>query len=331
MSRTIYESSKIRNNNLNLIRFIAATLVIISHSFPITQGDNSNEILYILTHGQEKLGSLSVKIFFIVSGFLITQSWYRKNNIKDFIKARILRIFPALIISLFITVFIIGLICTNLTKKEYLSNINTYKYLTSISLIKIQYELPGVFDNNILKGVVNGSLWTLYYEFICYCLVAILGRLSILKKYCIIFFSITFTLSILKSSNFLLLTSYFFVGSLIYIYRSKIKLDFKIFILSLISTFVFGYCELLKIILPFTLSYIVMYLAFNKNIKMYKFGTKNDVSYGLYIYSFPIQQMIVHYLKNMPWYYNFISSFIITLLISYISWNLVEKPIMKYK
>ena len=98
-----------RKNNFDFIRLMAASLVIFSHCFPLTlPSENAEEPLMIVSGGQITLGNLSVMIFFVVSGFLITQSFVYSQDLRKFLLARVLRIFPALIFLILATVFILG-------------------------------------------------------------------------------------------------------------------------------------------------------------------------------------------------------------------------------
>lgn len=324
--------TKGKDNNLNFIRFCAAILVIFSHSFPLTYGSDNKEVLYIISNGQETFGSVAVKIFLIISGFLITQSWDRKKDLKTFFKARILRIFPALMVVILLTTFILGPIFTTEPLAKYFTNTKTYKYILSISLIKMQYNLPGVFENNIYKGAVNGSLWTLYYEFACYCIVAFLGHMNILKKTVVlILFLVCYLLSLNGHLGFML-TSYFVAGMITYIYKDKIKLNRKLNLVFIILLVFSIYLNLTKYIFPFALTYIIICFAFNSKLKLNLFGSKNDLSYGIYIYAFPIQQIISYLLKdNIHWYINLIISLPLTLICAYASWNIIEKPFLNMR
>ena len=162
-----------RKNNLDIIRFLAATLVVFSHAYPLTTGNNATEPFAVCSNGQMTFGELAVSIFFIISGFLITQSYDRSKNPIYYFKARVLRIFPGLIFCVLLTVFFLGPIFTELNVKDYFKDPKTYDYLKTITLYWIQYDLPGVFQTNVWPGAVNGSLWTLWYEFFFYIVVAI--------------------------------------------------------------------------------------------------------------------------------------------------------------
>lgn len=179
--RTIGSVCKGRSNNFDFIRFVAASLVIYSHAFPLSAG-NEGELLKDLTQSQWSFGSLSVAVFFIISGFLIAQSYDQGRNPIKYIKARVLRIFPGLACVLVLSAFVLGPIVTQLPMKEYFCNLQTYQYLKSVFLYPLYWNLPGVFENNFYSPSVNGSLWTIPFEFFFYGVVLLLGILKLLQK-----------------------------------------------------------------------------------------------------------------------------------------------------
>ena len=156
--------SKGKENNLNLIRFLAAFSVLISHSFPLAMGTGTPEPLFSYTG--MTLGEVAVDIFFIISGFLVTGSLMLRKDSVEFILSRILRIYPALIIVTLITVFGLGGMFTSIPLDIYLTDNQTLRYVyKNITMITGgAYYLPGVFINNPFPYSVNGSLWTLAWE-----------------------------------------------------------------------------------------------------------------------------------------------------------------------
>ncbi|MEY3289438.1 MAG: hypothetical protein RLZZ419_1680 [Pseudomonadota bacterium] len=162
------------NNNFNLLRTVAATAVLFSHSYTLT-GNNNSEPLTQLTGFT--FGELAVDIFFVMSGYLVTASLLRIPNIKVYFIARVMRIYPALIISSVFCVFIVGLGFTHLELKNFLINPKTYTYLMHDSTIIFgtQYNLPEVFEANPYPEAVNGSLWTLRFKLMMYVLLGMLA------------------------------------------------------------------------------------------------------------------------------------------------------------
>jgi peptidoglycan/LPS O-acetylase OafA/YrhL len=328
-------------NNFDCLRFISAIFVIFSHSFAISVNNYALDPLVNLTNKQISFGDLAVAIFFIISGFLVTQSFDRSQNLLYFLKARFLRIFPALITVIVLTIFIAGPLLSTLSTNEYFRNEQTYLYLNNILLYPIHYYLPGVFDNNIFKGVVNGSLWTLGYEVICYLLVGIIGSLNLLnKKSVLIMLLIVFCLSNMSDMplndftyRLLYLGCYFIAGMFLYMYREHIKISNVYAVISVLVLIVSAkYGGLVKVAIPVFGSYIIYFLAFHSSIKFHNFGKRGDFSYGLYIYAFPIQQILVHHLGGkMDSTNNFLLSLVFTTFCAFISWHVIEKNALKLK
>ncbi|MFE4712008.1 acyltransferase family protein [Paenibacillus sp. NPDC056722] len=327
-----------RENNFDLLRLIAAILVILSHSYPLTLGSNANEPFIRLTKGQETFGGLGVSIFFIISGFLITYSFERCNNVFEYFRNRILRIYPALIVLICLTVFVLGPILTTIDVKAYFLNTGTLRYLESFMLVNMQYGLPGVFENNPYPNAVNGSLWTLWYEFFFYIIVAVLGSLKLLKKYIMVplFFMVLFVNLKLDPSvavfQYVQLFMYFSLGMIVYLFRKDIKLNPYLASLSAILLVLFSWGGHYKLAYILFGTYLIFYLGLGIPKLFKKIQEKGDFSYGLYIYAFPVQQIVsLLLIDQITPFYNFIISTPITLAISIVSWFKIEKKSLQLK
>lgn len=331
-----------RQNNYDFLRFLAAVMVIFSHAFPLSYGHEESEIFVVLTKGQLTLGRFSVIVFFVISGFLIAQSYDRTKSIIKFTKARALRILPGLAVAVLFTAFVIGRpIVTTLPLSDYFKNTGVYKYLANATLLSIPNRLPGVFTDNIFANAVNGSLWTLRFEIMCYIIIGVLGMLKLLKKFTVIpMFAATYVVFVIKPWETLLsntayrlayLSLFFFAGTLIYLYRDKIKLNKYIAISAFVITIVSVPLMMLKAVLPLTLSYLVFYFAYHAKINLSNFAKHGDYSYGIYIYAFPVQQAVTHFVNSNNNLVNFIIALPITIILSILSWHLVEKKAMKLK
>lgn len=173
-----------RENNYDFLRFVAASMVILSHAYVLSGSYGHLEPLTLLTHRQFSLGSLAVKVFFVMSGFLVTASFVRSGSVVKFARARFLRIFPGLAWAVIVTAFVFGPLGTSLPLGAYYTNPHTYLFLETMTL-RGHSDLPGVFDSNPLSGVVNGSLWTLTPEVWCCIVVAAMGLGRLLRKWSI--------------------------------------------------------------------------------------------------------------------------------------------------
>ncbi|MDP9940112.1 acyltransferase family protein [Ectopseudomonas alcaliphila] len=157
-----------RNNNLDLLRLIAAAMVIWSHAYPTVLGKGAKQPLTALTGGQFSMGDLGVAIFFVISGFLVSQSMFRLNDLTSYAKARALRIFPDLIFCVLLSILLIGPLFSTLNTAEHFTNSRTYNYLIATTTLNfLSPFLPGVFESNPYGSYINGSLWTLKYEVLC--------------------------------------------------------------------------------------------------------------------------------------------------------------------
>jgi len=158
-----------KSNGFDGLRLIAAALVIFGHAFPLTGYPAPG----FLGNGMHSIG---VKIFFVISGFLITTSWKSDPNLFRFWIKRLLRILPGLIAICIVTVFAIGPLLTALTLNEYFASPGIWYYFWNVTFYPV-YQLPGLFQGNVLPNAVNGSLWSLPVEVAMYCGVPVLiGR-----------------------------------------------------------------------------------------------------------------------------------------------------------
>ena len=157
-----------RDNNFNLIRFLAALSVLFGHSVGVLGLPSAYEFFF--DHLGLSLAEMAVDVFFVTSGFLVTASLINRGNLIAFLWARVLRIYPALWVMLALTVFVLAPALTTLPLAEYLSAPKTWDYFAKCATLigGVRYSLPGVFDAMPLKGEFNGSLWTLPIEFRLY-------------------------------------------------------------------------------------------------------------------------------------------------------------------
>ena len=167
-----------RGNNFDVLRLVAASLVLFSHSYALT----GNAEPFAEVSGWT-FGEVGVVMFFAMSGFLIAKSWGDLPQLVPFTVKRALRILPALVVAVSVTVFVIGPLFTTLPLGSYFSDPVTWLYLVRASLLITFFgTLPGVFEDNPYPDAVNGSLWTLPVEACCYALAAALGTLGLLRR-----------------------------------------------------------------------------------------------------------------------------------------------------
>jgi peptidoglycan/LPS O-acetylase OafA/YrhL len=340
------------SNNFDFLRLVAAILVIITHSYTLI-GSEDVDFLSKLTSNSIQFSHLGVATFFIISGYLITQSCTTSASWKSYFWKRILRLLPGLFSVLLVCLFILGPIFSILSIKDYFSREETAKFLLSGFIYFQNYSLPGLFENNPVKSV-NGSLWTLSYEFTLYICVFIANILGLLKKRKILLLMWLFFLGIRiflgnrffwysYSSPFILglniqyffeWSFYFLSGMLFFLYRDKKKIDIGIIIGLLFAYIIFAFwkqTEVLNILNYLLIPFLIMYFSFISSpvSRISKYG---DFSFGIYIYAFPVQQTLIYYLGNNISVISLILlSILFTVPFAILSWHFIEKKALTLK
>lgn len=324
-------------NNLDVLRLFASLTVLFGHSYSLLNRD-APVFLGMLIH------SVAVRVFFVMSGLLVFNSFRRDPCVGSFFVKRILRLLPGLIVLLLITVFAIGPFLTALTWYQYFSHPGTWRYLANVTL-KIVQHLPGVFNSNPSSSV-NISLWTLPIEMLMYACVPLLYHATNRVKHKKIFlFSLVaalwglnfyfvpsrpcFTISVanIYLRDLVALSAYFLVGVFFEVNSDFIKLDRRLGLLLLLFLFwgvslPLGYRD---IVLCIIVSYLVFIFAFCCPLLFSSLVKKGDFSYGVYLYGYPVQQIIIHFIPDILPYQLFWLSLPVTFLFAVFSWFLVEK------
>ena len=326
-----------RSNNLNLIRLIAAFAVLVSHAFPIALGSGAEEPLELQTG--LSLGGHAVAVFFVLSGLLIARSFDRADSHLRFATARVMRLFPGLTVVLVLTVAV-GALLTTRGLSAYLTDPATLLYVPgNLSLYFLKFSLPGVFADNPMGPSINGSLWTLFYEVVCYFGVFVLGVLGLLRSragFTIVFAGLaaaffvsldwaptaglTYRLDMLAHLAFP-----FGLGVLAYVWRDRVPVDYRVAVgLWLLAALLVQTAALLPMIMV-ALGYSTIWFGFAVKGPLLAYNRIGDYSYGLYIYAFPVQQTLVHLFPGMTPLANILAALPVTLLLAALSWFLVER------
>jgi len=317
---------------------------LLSHSYLLT---GKPDPLESITHF-ESFGRLAVATFFVISGYLVTSSLIRSATPAEYLKKRVLRIYPAFAVMVLVTLLVVGPLVTALEVNEYFSNPRTVSFLQNLSLYQLDGMLPGVFTEN-RYSTVNGSLWTLPAEFTVYVVLLCLFVLGLKKPNALLgaaFLCIFLCIGIphLKygeeakfigekvvrwSKNY----SLFFMGAFMYAARERIRPSLPIFLMALaaaLSSAVFS--GIPHAVYYLSWPYVVLCIAFMPVPLIGGLGRLGDISYGLYLYAFPVQQSVLHFcgrdigpgkltLYSLP----------IAALLGTLSWILIEKPVLRLK
>lgn len=340
---TIGDLAQSRDNNFNLLRFVAASAVLLSHCWPLTLGSNESEPMARIFPGLT-LGTTAVIVFFSISGFLVASSWDRSRSASEFLIARCLRIFPGLLVMLLVSVLALGALMTKYPIGTYLVRWDTWTYVPSnLLLAKGQLTLPGVLDG-AQYGVLNGSLWTLAYEFACYLallLAALAGGLTrtTFAKTLVVFVLIGLALAQLPGADtkgfankVLLLGPAFLVGTAAWAWRNDIPLSgvAAVLLAGAAAAARAGGLPLAHVLFSVAVAYGALYIALVPRGVVREFNRAGDCSYGMYIYAFPIQQLTHFYLPQLGVAGLFAIAFCVTLPLAALSWMFVEQPAMEW-
>lgn len=333
MTPTIESAWASGRNNFNLIRLIAAWLVIYSHSWAIT-GSAGVDAIGALTQIKSG-GALAVDAFFLISGFLVAAS-FQRNPLREFLLARALRIYPALIVCVLSSVCVLGPLLT--TAPDYWGDAKTWRYLwANASLWRAEFWLPGVFDA-LPRTAVNGSLWTLPIEGRLYLALMAAGLTGMLapKRYLpawMLAIAATCAFAYLRAPlpehlvYLLWVTGFFITGTLFWVYRQCIPLSIWPLLallaaaLTLRGTWWFG------VVYAPLLAYATCYVALIPKLPAI---AKTDLSYGLYLYGWPMQQLAFIFGATTV-LGNIVAATVLALICAALSWFLVEQPALAWK
>ena len=323
-----------RENNFGLLRLIFSILVIVTHSPELIDGNRSRELL-TRVFGTLSLGECAVDGFFIISGYLITKSSIETGSMGRFLCKRIMRIFPGYLVCFSICYFLLApLVGAN----QALSFAELKRAAHDMALL-LPPDAAGAF-HGLHYPVLNGSMWTINWEFRCYIAAALLGLAGLYNpKYRRLLFIGVAALLLLNalSSTYhdsasgipkLRFAAVFGTGALYYLFRDKLIFTNAGAGVSLLSLAVFmnfkSFAELSFCIFG---GYLIFWFAFKVSVlRISRLANKSDLSYGLYLYAWPVQSLIIWYYLDMnPWLLCGITV-LCAGCIAYGSWTFVEKP-----
>jgi peptidoglycan/LPS O-acetylase OafA/YrhL len=335
-----------RDNNFNLIRFIAAYAVLVVHGLALIKVDPNNALVGIKNFNA---AAAALDVFFFTSGFLVTGSLFGRANIIDFAWARVMRIFPALWVMLLVTTTALGLFVGALSAHDFFASPVTHEYvMRGATLVNgVKFELPGVFQNNPASSEVNRSLWTLPIEWRLYEYLAAAWVILALRpqwrarafRYATPAVALALTVAALRYFYLhgqrevaLVPQAMFFYGAAMQLWRDRIKLSILRLLvllgalgLATVNKDVF-HPVYMAVLGPVTLHFAYL---FGGPIRAY--NRIGDYSYGVYIYAFPIQQTLVAFIPGLTAVQMTLYASALALLCAVLSWHLLERPALDWK
>jgi peptidoglycan/LPS O-acetylase OafA/YrhL len=352
-----------RANNFDLLRLLAALMVVLAHSFDLVNDPEPFPHLRVLTWG-----TLGVIIFFSISGYLVAGSWANNPRLLPFVVKRALRLMPGLIVALLVSALVLGPLVSSVPSSSYFREPGTKAYVLENTVLQTDYYLPGVFVHNAYPSAVNGSLWTLPLEVKAYVFVALAGLATLLtrRRWLMVPIAVLAVLCSLEGPSISVpgadhfiaglaniqippgfvagaragtLTVYadmfaaFAVAAALYAMRSRVPIRWDLAALGVLALAVAGVIGGLApvtcaaVVVP----YLVLCLAYRTHDRVRLPRWFGDYSYGIYVYAFPIQQTISDLVAPTSGWVMFVLAVPVTVAVAVLSWHFVERPALDLK
>jgi peptidoglycan/LPS O-acetylase OafA/YrhL len=332
-------------NNFDFLRLVAAVIVIYSHSYLIAAGSQHSEPLVWATGNQCTLGLVGVFVFFVISGYLVTESFCRSPRPGGFVLRRFMRIYPALIPNGLLCAFVLGPIVTSLPLAAYFGAPELWKFLGEYArLWPGPLGLPGVlFANTTVGLLINGSFWTLVFEVMMYATVLILGVARGLRLSTSVFLLVLGIAAIWWDERhslmwlgylrgWLWMLSHFAAGMVMYFLRGRIAFRWYWALLALAGLVLISQIGR-EFITFFALSggYLTIYAATRYWPAVDYSRHVGDLSYGVYIYGWPCEQFVMWMSGGKAeWWQVFLGTLALVIPLAWLSWHGVEKWALRW-
>ncbi|MBH5321248.1 acyltransferase family protein [Aurantiacibacter sediminis] len=337
-----YAAHGYRAPGFDTLRLIAASAVVLHHAGALQHDIVRDDVIYAFSGQYTHLGLLAVSVFFALSGFLVTPGLLKSGSVLYYLSRRFMRIMPLLTTVVLITMFVVGPLLTSLPVAQYFAEPETWNYLRNITTL-LSLTLPGVtsYDGG---SAINGPLWSLHFEWLCYGMLAaatlagmLRHRWLFLTLYVAAIVALVgiFGLSPDAGQNawaYLLLTlfSYFGSGVLIFLFRDAVRWSALLMVAALIALALSLWAGAGALFAPL----LVTYLVVGCGLMRFPWGgilAKVDLSYGVYLTHSVILTLLVHYTGMQSWLGLFAASLLLSMLVAWVSWTMVERPALRHK
>jgi peptidoglycan/LPS O-acetylase OafA/YrhL len=323
-----------RADAFDLLRLIASLMVLWSHQH-VLLGFPEPAVPAVAG----SIGTLGVCIFFAISGYLNVQSAFRRRAAGSFLLARALRIYPALIVCVAFCV-LLGAAITSDPQRFY--GLKTLKFLVqNATLVGIEVRLPGVFETNIYRDAVNGSLWTLPMEAACYLGLAAIAFCANFKpaRLLILLLVLSVVLWLFSAfirdieSDWLMKLDHFprFYGA-VFLGGALLAASEKVFgpwpAVGVVAAVALAFALTGQTMTATLVALPIAFVSIGRLTTVTWLRPKIDISYGAYLYAFPIQQFIAGY--RLSFWTSLALSLGLTLVLGFLSAILIERPALKW-
>lgn len=341
-NRSLGELLESQQNSFNAVRLFAAAAVFISHSFLLLPFGEHLEPFDGATYN---LGQIAVNVFFCLSGLMLSRSYALNRDPVRFAWARAIRIFPGLIVAAMVTAWVIGPLNTTLPLGDYFAAPETLAYPFSVPLLFNTAALPGVFAFGVEPFNINTPLWTVKYELLAYIgftgfaatglwprrhwAVIVTGTLGMVLTIT------TFTQALEGNpvGSLLRFGFCFALGHLAFVNRYAIRLDLRGALAGLALALPLLFTPLGALASVVSVGYLALCLGGISFGALTRWSVRTDISYGIYLYAWPIQQMLIGRFAHDAFDAMALAlvAAAITIAMGLLSWTLIERPTLSLR
>lgn len=338
--------TKGRSTGFDYLRIVLALGIVCWHSIATSYGAAYQDTVWVSP--ARPIVALLLPLFFGLSGFLVAGSLERTPALPQFLALRFLRIEPALCVEIALSALLLGPLLTTTTLSAYFRAHDFRHYFLNV-VGDIHYVLPGLFTHNPLQNTVNGQLWTVPIEFECYLILTALALLRIVRHKTLlllvaiafqVFFATQILMKCLATGHwphpaYALaghgLTLTFISAVVIFQFRARIPFSWPLFVAATICSLIGLSVPLGDYFIAFPLAYMSVFIGLLNPAKMLLLRL-GDLSYGVFLYGFPIQQLVASFGPwTHHWYMNLLFSIPLSIAFAYLSWNVIEKPALSLR
>ena len=327
-----------RSDNFLLLRIIAALAVIYGHSFALAQPDGSQDIF--VRHGWPRYsGDIAVSMFFVISGFMVSGSYLARADLFEFAKARLLRIVPAFALVLMLCAWVVGPLMTTLPMAEYFRDPAVVTYVSKNLRFgsDMAWQLPGVFEGQV-RDAINGSIWTLPAEMRMYLATAALGVFGLLAHRwlgTVVLLALAWVGAwhpeyVPLHQDWFRLAGFFAIGILAQLHKDVLRVRHAVMLMLVLLVYLSMRTRSMPWLFALALAYFCFWFAYRTPVwrRLEHWG---DPSYGIYLWGWPVQQVLVAKLPAISPWHNFLAAALIATCLGYASWWCLERPMLKLK
>ena len=339
-----------RDNHFNFLRLVLASLVILSHAPELLDGSRRRELLSRLDGGTLSFGELAVDGFFLLSGFLIVQSWERQPRLGPYLRKRALRIYPGFVVAALVSAFVVGPLAAD--ARAYFAQFRPGAFLGGVLLLQ-RPAVPPVFAG-LAYPEVNNALWTIAYEFGCYLFVAAMGTLGFVKNrrgWLLVALAVLaysslpghVTLGLPGGGTWEValrgaqgsacrLLAFFSVGGCFYLFRGEVRYRAGwAAVAAVVAAAGLGHARSVQGAVGIAGGYLLFWFAFRRVRSLEFFQRHADVSYGVYLYGWPAISLLVWWRPGISPWTLFAAAWAASLVLGWMSWHAVELPFLRLK